>query len=82
MCTAIGVPAAWIFAFLIVFGADAVFSGRATIPPAFLMTPAQGLIAMLWAGPLGTGSGGQGGSYLAPAALSLVVTLVVCAFGA
>ena len=82
VCTAIGVPAAWIFAFLIVFGADAVFSGRATIPPAFLMTPAQVLIAMLCAGPLATVSGGQVASYLAPAALSLVVTLVVCAFGA
>jgi len=46
------------------------------------MTPAQVLIAMLCAGPLATVSGGQAASYLAPAALSLVVTLVVCAFGA
>lgn len=46
------------------------------------MTPAQVLIAMLCAGPLATVSGGQVASYLAPAALSLVVTLVVCAFGA
>src|SRR5699024_5760037 len=82
VCTAIGVPAAWIFAFLIVFGADAVFSGRATIPPAFLITLAQVLIAMLCAGPLATVSGCQVASYLVSAALSLVVTLVVCAFGA
>jgi len=78
----VGVPAAWIFAFLIVFGLYSIFSDHAVNPPNWLMIPAQVMIAVLCAGPLTTIQGADLLRYAGPAALSLVVTMTLCALGA
>ena len=46
------------------------------------MTPAQVMIAVLCAGPLTTIQGADLLRYAGPAALSLVVTMTLCALGA
>ncbi|KAB1501438.1 AbrB family transcriptional regulator [Corynebacterium sp. 320] len=75
----IHVPAAWIFSFLVVFGAAAIFGDRQVTPSKKLSTPAQVIIALLCASPLATVDGPTMLSYAAPTAVSVVFTLVVCA---
>ena len=77
-CEAAGVPAAWIFSFLIVFGLYAIFSDRQVSPPKKAMIPSQVIIALLCSSPLTTINVGTIASYAGPTAMSLVVTLAVC----
>lgn len=75
----IGVPAAWIFAFLVVFGIYAILGDRQVTPPKKAMIPAQVIVALLCAAPLTTSSLATIASYAGPTIISLVVTLAVCA---
>lgn len=79
---AIGLPAAFIFAFLVVFGAYAIISDRQVIPSKRVMTPAQVVIALLCSAPLTGLSASQVAHYAAPTALSLVLTFAVCGVAA
>nr|WP_276785292.1 AbrB family transcriptional regulator [Corynebacterium falsenii] len=81
-CEAVGVPAAWIFAFLIVFGIYAIFGDRQVSPPRKAMIPSQVIIALLCTAPLTTTTVGTIVSYAGPTVISLVVTLSVCALAA
>ncbi|MEJ6549099.1 AbrB family transcriptional regulator [Corynebacterium sp. USCH3] len=82
MCTEFGVPASWIFAFLVSFGVYAILSDRQTTPPTRLMQPAQVVIAMVCVAPLVELDGATVAGYVAPTVLALVVTLTVCAAAA
>ncbi|MGO1949112.1 MAG: AbrB family transcriptional regulator [Mycobacteriaceae bacterium] len=82
LCDWAGIPAAWIFAFLVVFGLYAILSDRQTTPPKRVMQPAQVLIAMVCVAPLVELDGSTVLGYLAPTALALAVTLAVCAAAA
>nr|WP_291479679.1 AbrB family transcriptional regulator [Corynebacterium sp.] len=82
VCTRLGVPASWIFAFLVSFGAYAILSDRQTTPPTRLMQPAQVVIAMVCVAPLADLDGATVAGYVAPTVLALVVTLAVCAAAA
>lgn len=77
-CEAVGVPAAWIFSFLIVFGVYAIFSDRQVSPSKKAMIPSQVIIALLCSSPLTTIDFGTIVSYAGPTAMSLIVTLAVC----
>ncbi|WJY72271.1 AbrB family transcriptional regulator [Corynebacterium auriscanis] len=78
----IGVPAAFIFSFLLVFGCYAIFADRQITPPKKVMTPAQVVIALLCSAPLTTLPTSQIAHYALPTTLSLVVTFIVCGFAA
>lgn len=78
----VGVPAAWIFGFLIVFGVYAIFADRQVKPPKNAMTPAQVIIALLCSAPLAAVTPAQILSYAWPTLISLVTTLAVCALAA
>lgn len=78
----VGVPAAWIFSFLIVFGAAAIFGDRQVRPSKRLSTPAQVVIALLCASPLATIDAPTMVSFALPAVLSIVVTLAMCGLAA
>ena len=78
----VGVPASFIFSFLLVFGCYAIFGDRQITPPKIVMTPAQVVIALLCSAPLTTLPAGQIAHYALPTALSLVVTFIVCGFAA
>ncbi|WP_312982413.1 AbrB family transcriptional regulator [Corynebacterium sp.] len=82
VCTELGVPASWIFAFLVSFGAYAILSDRQTTPPTRLMQPAQVVIAMVCVAPLVELDGATVAGYVTPTVLALVVTLAVCAAAA
>lgn len=82
VCTEFGVPASWIFAFLVSFGAYAILSDRQTTPPTRLMQPAQVVIAMVCVAPLVELDGATVAGYVTPTVLALVVTLAVCAAAA
>ena len=75
-------PAAWIFSFLIVFGAAAIFGDRQVKPSPRLSTPAQVIIALLCASPLARVDMPTLAGYALPTALSIVLTLVMCGFAA
>lgn len=76
-CTGVGVPASWIFAFLLVFGLYALLRNRSVSPPARLMQPAQVLIAMVCTAPLMELDGATVRGYLVPTLLSVLVMLLV-----
>lgn len=76
-CSSVGVPASWIFAFLVVTGAYALVRDRAVTPPTAVMQPAQVLIAMVCTSPLAALDGATVRSYLLPTVLSVVVMLLV-----
>lgn len=78
LCDHLGVPAAWIFAFLVVFGAYAIISDRQTTPSTQLMQPAQVVIAMVCVAPLVELDGSTVLGYIGPTAIALAVTLAVC----
>lgn len=78
----VGVPAAFIFSFLLVFGCYAIFGDRQITPPKKVMTPAQVVIAMLCSAPLTTLPVDQIAHYALPTILSLAVTFIVCGFAA
>jgi membrane AbrB-like protein len=82
VCTRLGVPASWIFAFLVSFGVYALLSDRKTTPPTTLMQPAQVVIAMVCVAPLAQLDGATVAGYIVPTVLALVVTLAVCAAAA
>lgn len=82
LCTELGVPASWIFAFVICFGAYAILSDRQTTPSTYLMQPAQVLIAMVCVAPLVELDAATVVTYIGPTVLALVVTLAVCAAAA
>ncbi|MGV0869431.1 AbrB family transcriptional regulator [Corynebacterium kalidii] len=82
LCTHLGVPASWIVAFLVSFGAYAILSDRQTTPPPTLMQPAQVVIAMVCVAPLSQLDGATVVGYIVPTVLALVVTLAVCAAAA
>lgn len=75
-------PASWIFAFVICFGAYAIISDRQTTPSRELMQPAQVLIAMVCVAPLVELDGATVVGYLGPMVVALVITLAVCAAAA
>ncbi|WP_238596805.1 AbrB family transcriptional regulator [Corynebacterium heidelbergense] len=77
-----GIPAAWVFAFLVVFGVYSIGADRRVVPHRHLITPAQVVIAMRSASPLTTVHGRDLLRYLGPTVLSLAVTLLVCAAAA
>lgn len=78
VCDHLGVPAAWIFAFLVVFGAYAIISDRQTTPSKQVMQPAQVVIAMVCVAPLVELDGPTVLGYLGPTAIALTVTLALC----
>ncbi|AGP30315.1 AbrB family transcriptional regulator [Corynebacterium terpenotabidum] len=78
-CTEVGVPASWIFGFLIVVGGYSLLRDRTISPPSRLMQPAQVLIAMLCTTPLMELDGETVRSYLLPTTCSVLVMLVVSA---
>lgn len=78
----VGVPAAWIFAFLLVFGAYSITADRKITPSERLIIPAQVAIAMRSAAPLSTVRAADLWRYTLPTVISLVVTLSVCALAA
>lgn len=78
VCDHLGVPAAWIFAFLVVFGAYAIISDRQTTPSKQVMRPAQVVIAMVCVAPLVELDGPTVLGYLGPTAIALTVTLALC----
>ena len=80
--TAVGVPAAWIFSFLLVFGAYAIFGDRQVQPPKKAMIPSQVIISLLCAAPLATVGLSSAASYAGAVVASLVTTFAVCALGA
>ena len=80
--TAVGVPAAWIFSFLLVFGAYAILGDRQVQPPKKAMIPAQVIISLLCAAPLATVGLSSAPSYAGAVVASLVTTFAVCALGA
>ena len=82
LCDQIGVPAAWIFGFLVVFGAYAIISDRQTTPSKQVMQPAQVVIAMVCVAPLVELDGPTVLGYVGPTAIALAVTLAVCAAAA
>ena len=75
----VGIPAAWIFAFLVVFGIYAIVGDRQVTPPKKAMIPAQVIVALLCTAPLTTSSLATIASYAGPTIISLAVTLAVCA---
>lgn len=79
--TKVGVPAAWIFSFLLVFGFYAIFGDRQVQPPKKAMVPSQVIISLLCAAPLATVGMSSAVSYTGAVVLSLVTTLAVCALG-
>lgn len=76
-CTEAGIPASWIFGFLVVFGLYSLLRNRTVSPPSATMQPAQVLIAMVCTTPLMELDGATVRSYLLPTALSVLVMLVV-----
>ena len=75
-CTVAGVPASWIFAFLVVFGGYAILRNRQVTPSTRLMQPAQVLIAMVCTAPLFSLDGPTVLGYLVPTLLSVVAVPV------
>ncbi|QFQ01954.1 Putative ammonia monooxygenase [Corynebacterium urogenitale] len=80
--TKLGVPAAWIFSFLVVFGIYAIFSDRQIQPPKKAMIPSQVIISLLCASPLATVGWSSVGTYAGAVVVSLATTFLVCALGA
>lgn len=79
--TRIGVPAAWIFSFLVVFGIYAIAGDKQVQPPKKLMIPSQVIISMLCAAPLATVGWSSASSYAGAVVISLATTFAVCALG-
>lgn len=77
----IGVPAAWIFSFLVVFGLYAIFADKQVQPPKKAMIPSQVIISMLCASPLATVGWSSASSYAGAVVISLATTFLVCALG-
>jgi len=80
--TRAGVPAAWIFSFLLVFGIFAIFGDRKIQPVKKAMIPAQVIISLLCTAPLATVGMSSALSYTGAVVLSLATTFAVCALGA
>ncbi len=79
---AVGLPAAWLFSFLVVFGVAAIVRDRQYQPNARLATPAQVIIALMCAAPLATINLPTMAGFVMPTLLSLLVTLAVCVLAA
>ena len=80
--TKAGVPAAWIFSFLLIFGIFAILGDRKIQPAKNAMIPAQVIISLLCAAPLATVGMSSAVSYAGAVVLSLATTFAVCALGA
>ncbi|WP_297008321.1 AbrB family transcriptional regulator [uncultured Corynebacterium sp.] len=76
-CTEAGIPASWIFGFLVVFGLYSLLRDRTIAPPSSTLQPAQVLIAMVCTTPLLELDGATVRGYLLPTALSVLVMLLV-----
>ncbi|MBC2681049.1 AbrB family transcriptional regulator [Corynebacterium sp. 4HC-13] len=77
----VGVPAAWIFSFLVVFGMYAIFGDERVTPPKKAMIPSQAIISLLCAAPLATVGISSAASYVGAVIISLMTTFAVCALG-
>ncbi|GAA1482161.1 AbrB family transcriptional regulator [Gordonia sinesedis] len=79
---AVGAPAAWLIAALVMAAATTLTSGRQFAPTRHLLRPAQGVIGVMAAAPLAFVSGGDLARHLGVSGVIVAFTVVLCLGGA